>query len=120
MKTILTIKHLAQDFQKTPVFIHHYGYVALVFDYEDDKTGNYKDVEIRFYNYDYYKHTSEYLFDKKRNYDEKMRAAYNSLIIIEDNSIDNSFNHYCIYFDDYGVYECVAQNCAYFDDSEDK
>lgn len=115
MKKVLNIKHLAQDFQKCPYFMEHYGYVSLVFDYEDENTGKYLDAEIRFYNYDYYKHTSEYLDGKKRSYDEKMSAAYNSLVIVEDNSLNYEFSHYYIYFDDYGIYECIAQRFEYIE-----
>ncbi len=115
MKKVLDIKHLAQDFTYVPYFKVGYRCVSLVFDFEDETLNKYRDAEIRFIDFDYYKFTSEHIEGRLREFTNDMKNGYNSLIEIDDDKLCEGFKHYYIYFDDYGVYECVAKRFEYME-----
>jgi hypothetical protein len=102
------IDGLAQNFLDAPrVNIKNFE-LEIVYDFEMD-SGEYGEKVVTFHDVQDYRHTEE------KNVTVDMIKAYNSIGEVTDSNwisaekISQGYNHYIIYFDEYGAYEIVAK-----------
>lgn len=104
------IEELAQEFLQAPRISRTNNGLSIVYDYEMD-SGEYGEKSIFFEDVRDYRHIHE--DDVKA---EMIEAAYNSIVkIVDSDWLSNGmskqgYNHFLIYFDDYGVFEVIAKS----------
>lgn len=111
MRKELEIEELAQNFSKAPRVEKNNQDAVLIFDFESIG-GNYIETGIRFYDCLAYCMVCERAIS-----DPSILQAYNAIVVVERlkwikklKLKGKVYNHYMIYFDDFGVYEFVAHS----------
>ena len=109
MIKVAIIKDLAQNFLQAPRITKKGDQMIITYDYEMG-SGEYSERNLYFDNVKDYRHTEENDVTA-----EIIEASYNSIAKVVDSNWINqdlllkNYNHFIIYFDEYGAYEFVAK-----------
>ncbi|MFS0837415.1 hypothetical protein [Paenibacillus sp. 1P03SA] len=118
LKKLCEIDYPSQEFLCPPQILRENNNVKLEFDYESE-SGEYKKAEIIFLN------TIGYKCCSLECTPAEAIAAYDKICVVKNSDWlqvvknnyrglkDFDYNHYCIFFEDYGCYEFIANNYKY-------